>query len=344
MTPSRTTPLAPGLLLPPTYRAAALTRKPSTGEVFREWFDAVAFWRDPNRRLPAFYAGYHLLTGAVFVWFFAHSFSLAAVGAVALLACFIATVYNTVWYHRYCSHRAFTFRSLGWARLFLWTNPVCFREESYVVPHRLHHSRSDEPNDPYGPHLGWLGSYLATESQQKMNRHITRAEYQRLAQSLAHIGFVQNTYSAYQATGSVENVAHYLGRFVFINVFWCALAYLAAGWTGVGAWISAVFLFTVLVRDFNFRGHAGLLGNRAEGVPLNQFIYGLIAGEWHENHHAYPRLARSGLRWWQIDLPYAIVRVLHLVGVVRQFHGTVPSQAEEAEAREQSASEESLLA
>ena len=189
-----------------------------------------------------------------------------------------------------------------------------------MIPHRLHHSKTDEAGDPYGPHLGWLGSYLATECQQKLNRDLSRQEYERLAKSLEHIGFPKNSYEKFQRTGSVETVAHYASRSVFANLFWTSLAYVLGGWWGVQAWIAGVFLYTFLVRDFNYRGHGGFFGTQREGTPLNQVFYGLIAGEWHENHHAHPRSARAGLAWWQLDVPFWIIKAMAGCGVVRQYH------------------------
>ena len=58
-------------------------------------------------------------------------------------------------------------------------------------------------------------------------------------------------------------------------------------------------------------------------MPVNQVIYGIIAGEWHENHHAHPRLARGGLTWWQVDLPYGIIRLMKLCGVVTHCNSTI---------------------
>ena len=126
-----------GLLIAPTYGyGEPFPRRPALRELCVEWIDAVAFWRDRSRLLPAQYAAYHLATFGIFILFFTKFFSLTAVLAVMATAFFIATVYNAVWYHRYCTHRAFKFRTLWLPRLFLWTNPVCFREESYVIPHR----------------------------------------------------------------------------------------------------------------------------------------------------------------------------------------------------------------
>jgi len=311
----------PGWLLAPTYgHVGPSPLRPKLKEVLVEWFGAISFWKDRTRLPPALYALYHFLTFGVFIYFLIHFFSLVAVLSVVGIAVFIGSVYNTVWYHRYCSHQAFKFRSLWFARLFLWTNPISFREESYVIPHRIHHSRSDEPGDPYGPHLGWLGSYLATESQQKMNRSITNPEYDRLAKSLDHIGLLKNSYEAFQRTGSVENVWHYAARVAVANMLWSAVAYSVAGWLGVLAWTSGNFLFTFVVRDFNFRGHGGLFGTNGRGMPVNQVIYGIIAGEWHENHHAQPRLARSGFLWWQVDLPYWIIQLMRLCGMISHYN------------------------
>jgi sn-1 stearoyl-lipid 9-desaturase len=100
------------------------------------------------------------------------------------------------------------------------------------------------------------------------------------------------------------------------SVFWATIAGGLFGWAGVHGWFAGVFLYTFLVRDFNYRGHGGYFGGHPRGEPLNQFFYGLIAGEWHLNHHEFPRRARSGQKWWQIDLPYLFIRMMKVVGVV----------------------------
>jgi len=322
----------PAVLLEPTFGyGESSPRKPTLKQVWLEWVDAVSFWSDPSRRLPAFYAAYHAATLVVFVLFFVQFPSASSVIAVLAIAMLIGTVYNTVWYHRYCTHRAFKFRSFWFARLLLWLNPVCFREESYVIPHRVHHSKSDGIGDPYGPHLGWLGSYLATESQQKINRNLSRSDYDRLSKSLEHIGFLKSTYEQFQRLGSVENVWHYLARVMVANLFWTSLAYSLAGGQGVLGWFSGVFFYSFLVRDFNYRGHGGLLGNRNPGIPLNHVFYGFIAGEWHENHHAYPRSAKSGMAWWQLDVPFWIIKFLALCGVI--VHYNAPAELSRPEPR-----------
>ena len=326
----------------PTYRQTILDEPtyghpgpapetPTTRQVLHEWLDAISFWKDRARLIPALYLFYHLASAGVFVWFLATYFSVVTIAAVLLISSFVGTVYNTLWFHRYCSHQAFKFRSVWFARFFLWTNPIPFREESYVIPHRIHHAKSDDPGDPYGPHLGWLGSYLATETQQKTNRNLTAVEYERLAKSLGHIGIVTSSYEQYRRSGSIEKASIYLVRAIVAHLLWGSLMWAVAGWWGVWAWISGVFLCVFLLRDFNYRGHSAMHGATGQhGHPVNQIFYGFIAGEWHENHHHYPRLARSGLRWWQADVPYWIICAMKACGIVTHCNSRVPSSTFQA--------------
>ena len=49
----------------------------------------------------------------------------------------------------------------------------------------------------------------------------------------------------------------------------------------------------------------------------NNVLFGVVGmGEgWHNNHHAFPTSARHGLRWWQLDVSYYVIRALALLGL-----------------------------
>jgi stearoyl-CoA desaturase (delta-9 desaturase) len=49
----------------------------------------------------------------------------------------------------------------------------------------------------------------------------------------------------------------------------------------------------------------------------NNWLVGLVSnGEgWHNNHHAYPRSAAHGLRWWELDVSYLTIRLFQGVGL-----------------------------
>jgi stearoyl-CoA desaturase (delta-9 desaturase) len=54
---------------------------------------------------------------------------------------------------------------------------------------------------------------------------------------------------------------------------------------------------------------------------VNNWICAVLAlGEgWHNNHHAFPTSARQGLRWWQFDSSWLIIRAMEKVGLARNL-------------------------
>lgn len=62
----------------------------------------------------------------------------------------------------------------------------------------------------------------------------------------------------------------------------------------------------------------------------DNIVFGVLAmGEgWRHTHHTFPTSARHGLRWWQLDLSYWIIRILAWLGLAWDVR--VPSkQAQE---------------
>jgi stearoyl-CoA desaturase (delta-9 desaturase) len=52
---------------------------------------------------------------------------------------------------------------------------------------------------------------------------------------------------------------------------------------------------------------------------------------WHNNHHAFPRSAFHGLRWWEVDTSALFIRWLEAVGLAWNVQRVTP----EAERRRQ---------
>ena len=56
----------------------------------------------------------------------------------------------------------------------------------------------------------------------------------------------------------------------------------------------------------------------------------LSLGEsWHHNHHAFPRSANHGLRWWEVDISGAVINGLERVGLARNVVRISPERQEE---------------
>jgi hypothetical protein len=88
----------------------------------------------------------------------------------------------------------------------------------------------------------------------------------------------------------------------------------AAGFWGVG------------VRTFNYEGHAKGKDKQREGTDfsksdksINQLWPGIVAGEWHNNHHLYPKSARSGFQTHQIDLGWYYIKFMFIIGAVKSY-------------------------
>lgn len=53
-----------------------------------------------------------------------------------------------------------------------------------------------------------------------------------------------------------------------------------------------------------------------DGSRNNAFVGIITNGEgWHNNHHADPRSARHGHKWWELDLSWLTIRVMMALGV-----------------------------
>jgi stearoyl-CoA desaturase (delta-9 desaturase) len=78
---------------------------------------------------------------------------------------------------------------------------------------------------------------------------------------------------------------------------------------------------------------------RVPDQSRNNFLVAVPAsGEgWHNNHHAFPYSARHGLRWWQLDLNYLLIRGLALVGLA--WDVKVPNERAIQDARQVAAAE-----
>jgi stearoyl-CoA desaturase (delta-9 desaturase) len=95
----------------------------------------------------------------------------------------------------------------------------------------------------------------------------------------------------------------------------------SGAWWGL-VWGGAVRVFLVHHVTWSVNSVCHLWGGRPypeKDHSRNNLVLGILAlGEgWHNNHHAFPASARHGLRWWQIDLSYYVIRLLALFRLAR---------------------------
>ena len=54
-----------------------------------------------------------------------------------------------------------------------------------------------------------------------------------------------------------------------------------------------------------------------------------LGESWHHNHHAFPRAAVQGLRWWEIDISGAVIGGLERLGLAWNVVRISPERQEE---------------
>jgi stearoyl-CoA desaturase (delta-9 desaturase) len=237
------------------------------------------------------------------------------------------STHATIWYHRYSTHRAFEFSHPIFR--FITQNLVVkvIPEEIYVVSHHVHHTRSDQPGDPYNPKGGLLYCMLADTNHQGINKNLDEKGYSRLASFLKHTGVKINTYTQYQRWGSVAHPAYILGLWLLNWSFWYTMFYLIGGHGLACALFSGAMVWVIGVRAFNYTGHGGGEVKHVDGVDydrsnlsINQTRPGLFAGEWHNNHHLFPGSARAGFLRHQLDLAWCYIYSLYKIGCVKSYN------------------------
>ncbi len=86
------------------------------------------------------------------------------------------------------------------------------------------------------------------------------------------------------------------------------------------------FASTVLLWHTTFlvNSLAHVYGRRryeTDDTSRNSMLVALLTGGegWHNNHHHYQARARQGFFWWEIDTTYYILKLLSLVGIVKDL-------------------------
>jgi fatty-acid desaturase len=265
--------------------------------------------------------GFHVLALFAFVpWLFSWT------GLVlALSGCYtFGTLGINLCYHRLLTHKGFVVPK--WLEHTFAVIGVCCLQDTparWVAVHRLHHQHSDEQDDPHSPlvsflwgHCGWL--FVTNQELQRLSM------YERYSRDILRDRFYLN----------MER--H--GMWMWINVAQWVVFYLVGfgiGWAWSGTVMDGVqyglslLLWGVIVRTvfvwhitWSVNSVTHLWGYRnyeTDEKSRNNVFVGLISnGEgWHNNHHADPRSASHGHRWWEFDVTYLTIQILSLLGLAR---------------------------
>ena len=300
---------------------------PSTKRLWKEAFNRINIFKSRKNWL-SFFGWFEILLMLPFlVVFFANYFSWLLVIVMIFYAMIIMGTHGTIWFHRYCTHRAYKFSNKVWR--FVTQNLVIktLPEETYVVSHHVHHAKSDQPGDPYNSRGGLWYCMLADVNHQSIAKDLSEKDYQKASNFLAHTGVQRNSYAQYLKWGSIATPLYTISLLLFNWALWYTIFYLIGGHGLACALFSGAMLWFILVRAFNYTGHAKGHEKHVDGLDfdrsnlaVNQTRPGMFTGEWHNNHHLYPGSARAGFLKNQLDLAWIYIYCMYKLGAVSSYH------------------------
>ncbi|UNZ19544.1 acyl-CoA desaturase [Streptomyces sp. 891-h] len=223
-------------------------------------------------------------------------------------------------YHRMLTHRSFeTYKpvrvALATAGVMAGQGPPLI----WAAHHRKHHRVADKEGDPHSPHLdfepglkgalaglwhahlGWLFDDKLTSDPMRYCPDLVREKPLRLlSQHLVLVtaaGVVLPGLIAYAVTGGDL-------RALLTGMLWGGLV--------------RIFLINHMTYAVNSVGH--YFGRRRfETTDESRNVAWLSLpsfGEaWHNNHHAFPRSARHGMKWYEVDLSAVLIWSLEKTGL-----------------------------
>jgi stearoyl-CoA desaturase (Delta-9 desaturase) len=245
------------------------------------------------------FAAIHLAALSVFFVHFRWSYLIACILLYEIRMFFV-----TAGYHRYFSHRSF--KTSRWFQFVIAWMAMSSSQKGvlwWAAHHRHHHRHSDEEEDLHSPtlfgfwwaHIGWILSDKYNDT--RLNYIGDFAKFPEL---------------------------RWLNKYCLIPPALLAIAVYAIGGFALLAW--GFCLSTVLLwhGTFTINSLSHLCGKRrfpTTDTSKNNWLLALVTlGEgWHNNHHYYMASARQGFYWWEIDITYYALRLLSLLGLVREL-------------------------
>ena len=228
----------------------------------------------------------------------------------------ITAVGITVGFHRLLTHRAFA--SYPWVeRTFAVLGSLSVQGSvmDWVADHRKHHAHTDQEGDPHSPHIGhgsglsglWhahVGWLLETQGQ---------ADWKKYAAELYED-------PAMRAIGRRFPQLALLSLLIPTVAGWVLHDFTAAGALRGLVWGGLVRIFFVHHVTWSVNSVCHFFGRRRFDLDDHSTNVGWLAvlslGEsWHHNHHAFPRSAYHGLRWWEIDPSGLIIAGMQKMGL-----------------------------
>ena len=192
--------------------------------------------------------------------------------------------------HRYFSHNSFKVNKF-WHIVLCYTSClVSFGSPfGYALAHRAHHKHSDTDKDTHAPtKIGILRVMFFNWDYRNINILDRNRMIDKWAIS-AHNNYVLIILLFYILLHLVDTgLAFTYNIGVLIALF--GVAY--------------VNVFSHVKNPLNYRNF------ETNDLSSNNLFVGVLGGEWHNNHHRYPQNWNQRVKWWELDIPAQIIKLI----------------------------------
>lgn len=196
-------------------------------------------------------------------------------------------------YHRLLSHRSFqTYKPIENLLSLIGVVTTIGSPMAWSAIHRQHHKSADKPDDPHSPYqLGkfraWMGFWNYLPLSPKLIREMRKDRFQKFLHS------------------------YYLQ----IVVVYCLILFAINPWLVIfGYAIPACLCLHSTSSIIVIAHYHGYKLYQINDQSRNSWIAHLMSlGEgWHNTHHAKPYQWQHGEKWWEIDPPSWIIRLIKI--------------------------------
>ncbi|AYV57801.1 acyl-CoA desaturase [Leptospira kmetyi] len=230
---------------------------------------------------------------------------------------FLSAFAQSFFLHRYAAHAMFKMNKF-WEKFFYIFTCVAqgssfLNPRAYAIMHRQHHAYSDTGKDPHSP----VASKGFLDMMWK-----TALNYEAILEETANVEKeFKGNYPQWPTVDALSN--SWTFRLAFGTLY--TLFYLYFVPAGQYGWYLLLpvhwLMGPIHGAIVNWCGHMYGYRNHKENSDNSKntlFVDFLIGGELYQNnHHAHPNSPNFAFRWFELDITYQVMKVLHLLRIIK---------------------------
>ncbi len=226
---------------------------------------------------------------------------------VALVLTHITIVAVTLYLHRSQAHCALDLHPIisHFFRFWLWATTGMVTKE-WVAIHRKHHAKTETSEDPHSPHTRGIATVFWQGAELYKAEAKNSETMEKYGRGTPDDWLERKLYTPHSALG--------IGLCFFVN-------FILFGFIGITIWaVQMIWIPLNAAGIINGIGHYwGYRNFETEDGSTNVSFLGVMIGgeELHNNHHAYPSSAKFSSKWWELDIGWAYIQLLSVMGLAK---------------------------